>query len=570
MKCKLTGKDIRDNYVLELLSERGITDIPAFLYPNQSLLSAPELLDNMEEGAILLEEVIRNRGRIALIVDSDVDGFTSAAILINFLEKAGPNAEIDYFLHKEKQHGLDDFVDFFEEEGQQYSLIITPDAGTNDFESHERLKKRGLRFLVIDHHMLDGEISNATVMINNQTSPNYPNKSLSGAGVVFQFCRFLDKRWGLAAADDFIDLAALGIVADMMDMRVLENRYIAHEGFRNIKNPFFQALVEKQAYSMGGKVNPTTVSWYISPLINAMIRVGSQEEKERMFQAFLDGEQLVVSRKRGAKGALEKIAIESARECTNARTKQNSIKNKALTNIEKRIKEYNLLDNQILFVRLEKEDDFPPELNGLVAMTLAQQYQRPAIVARLGSDGFNKGSIRGLNESPLPSFKNFLWDSGFFEFVQGHDNAAGMSINDDNLTAFHEYANSELADMNFTEKMFNVDFIRTPQDDDLSDLISSVATLEEIWGQGNLPPLILIDNIELQLDEIQIMGAKQNTLKFNVNGVAFIKFYATDFIESLKGLDSIRLRIIGEPKINEYQGYKNNQILIREYEIIEG
>jgi hypothetical protein len=65
------------------------------------------------------------------------------------------------------------------------------------------------------------------------------------------------------------------------------------------------------------------------------------------------------------------------------------------------------------------------------------------------------------------------------------------------------------------------------------------------------------------------MGAKQNTLKFNVNGVAFIKFYATDFIESLKGLDSIRLRVIGEPKINEYQGYKNNQILIREYEIIE-
>ena len=76
----------------------------------------------------------------------------------------------------------------------------------------------------------------------------------------------------------------------MMSMLEYENQYIIQIGFKNIKNFFFKYLIEKQDYSMGGKINPITVAFYITPMLNAMIRVGSMEEKERLFLAFIDGE----------------------------------------------------------------------------------------------------------------------------------------------------------------------------------------------------------------------------------------------------------------------------------------
>ena len=104
-------------------------------------------------------------------------------------------------------------------------------------------------------------------VVNNQISPNYKNKELTGAGVTYQFCRYLDQINGTNYVEDLIDLAALGICGDMGSVLELENRYFMKTGFNNIKNKFFKALVEKQDYSMGSVVNPTTVAFYIVPLI---------------------------------------------------------------------------------------------------------------------------------------------------------------------------------------------------------------------------------------------------------------------------------------------------------------
>lgn len=147
----------------------------------------------------------------------------------------------------------------------------------------------------------------------------------------------------------------------------LENRWIIKNGLNNIKNYFFKILIEKQSYSMGGEVTPMTVAFYIVPLVNAMIRVGTMEEKERLFMAFIDGHQMVPCNKRGAKGTFEEVAVESARECTNARTRQNKILDEMVNAFEIKIHKYNLLENKVLFIRLEEDDDYPAVLNGLVA-----------------------------------------------------------------------------------------------------------------------------------------------------------------------------------------------------------
>ena len=578
MKCKLVNKDIRENYTNELLIERGLSreELDYFLnVPDDSALQNPINLDYIEQAADLFEEitVLSNQWAIAIVVDSDVDGFTSAAIFIQYLRKFNPVVEIIPILHKGKGHGLSDTYEEIIEHNitgfENIKYVVLPDAGSNDFDYIEKLgNELGIKCLILDHHIVepDTHFSNYAVIVNNQLSPLYKNKDLCGAGVTWQFCRYYDSLKGTNYADEYIDLAALGIVSDMMSMLSLENRYIVHTGFNNINNYFFKALCEKQSFSMGGKVNPISVAFYITPLINAMIRAGAEDEKQRCFQAFIDGHALVPSQKRGAKGTFEEVAIESARECTNARAKQNRVLDKAVEELEIKIHKYNLLENKILFIRLDDED-FPPELNGLCAMKLAAKYQKPTIVARLNDEGEIKGSSRGLNESELTSFKNFMDESGYFTFTAGHDNACGIGIMDKNLAAFHAYANEALANVDFGESWYEVNFERIAADTDIEDIIYDITSHDDIWGQGNNEPLIHIKDINITNKDIQVMGKNADTVKIVKFGIAYMKFHAKEMIEELKQYNEIKLEVVGRANLNEWMGHYTPQIFISNYQI---
>lgn len=582
MKTKLVNKDIRQNYTEELLKERGVNEeyLPYFLgQPDSSLLQDPRAFDNIYEGYQMFKEILllNPNQRILLVVDSDVDGFTSSAIMYSYLKKVKPDLHIDYILHEGKGHGLSDLMDKIIEDDLKNELelryIILPDSSSNDYIFHEQLGTLGIKCLILDHHIVeeDTKFSEYAVIINNQLSENYINKDLCGAGVAWQFCRYCDSREGTTYADDLIDLAALGIISDMMSVLSPENRYIIYEGLGNIKNYYFLALCEKQSFSMGGKLNPTTIAFYITPLINALIRVGTMDEKRRCFEAFIDGHQMVPSQKRGAKGTYEEVAIESARECTNARAKQNRILDKAVEELEIKIFKYDLLENKILFVRLE-EEDFPAELNGLTAMKLAAKYKRPTIVARLNDEGYDRGSSRGLNESALKSFKEFMNESGYFEYTAGHDNACGISILDKNLHDFHDYANQALADVDFGENWYEVNFERFAADPDLVPLIYDLAAHEDIFGQHNPEPLIHVTDINLKRNDIAVIGKNADTIRIEKFGVTYLKFHAKEMIEQLAAVpsDSIKLEIVGRANLNEFAGRITPQIFITDFQIDDG
>ena len=357
MKAKLINENFTENYVINLLKFYGIKDIENYLNPDFNMLQSPLNLDNIHEGYELLKSKCENNEHILIIVDSDVDGFTSAAIVYQYIKKIYPDIEISYLLHTGKQHGLQDHIDYLLE-NPIYGLVILPDSSSNDKEYHDQLAKFNISCLILDHHLTDVELSDNAVIINNQISSKYSNKDLTGAGIAYQFCRYLDKMYNVEYADYFIDLAALGINGDMGSLLDIENRYIIKTGFENIQNFFFKSLIEKQSFSMGGKVNPITVAFYIVPLINAMIRVGSMEEKDRLFRAFIDGTVMVPSNKRGAKGTEELLAVESARECTNARARQNRDLDKIMELLEIKIHKLGLLENKILFIELD-EENFP-------------------------------------------------------------------------------------------------------------------------------------------------------------------------------------------------------------------
>lgn len=571
MKCRLVNDIITDNYTERLLAARGVESVTDYLNPSDEFLIDPRLLNNIEKGAELYNKVVEANGKILLIVDSDVDGFTSAAIIYQYTKRLNPEIEIDYWLHSGKQHGLQDHIKKLLEEGHEYDLIILPDSSSNDYDYHEGLKEVHTPCLVIDHHLSDIELSDNAIVINNQLSPGYVNKDLTGAGVVYQFCRYLDMISGRDWADDYVDLAAWGVIGDMGSVLQLENRALIVKGLKNIKNPFFKALIEKQDYSMGGKVNPVSVAFYIVPLVNAMIRVGSMEEKERLFIAFIDGNRLIPCLKRGAKGTMERAAVESARECTNARAHQNKIKEAAVDRLEAKIYKYDLLSNKVLLVRLDEDDDFPAELNGLVAMQLSAKFKKPTIVARLNDEGYVRGSARGLSASELEDFRQFLLGSGYFEYALGHANAFGCSIPNNQLKVFHDYANEQLKDIDFGEDFYDVNFETFASSPSVSAMIKDIANHEGIWGQGNATPLIHVKDIYLNPSDYQVIGKTNDTLKWTVNGVTYIKFHAKDLIEELRSYNStVKVDVVGEANLNEWMGNITPQIMITGYEIKKG
>lgn len=567
MKYRLVNDNFKNNYGENLLKARGVEDVELFLHPDENCLQDPINLNNIEKGAKLLVETINAKGRILIVVDSDTDGFTSAAIIYQYIHRLDPEIEIEYLLHEGKQHGLEDHINTILDSGKAYNLIILPDSSSNDLDYHEQLKGICLPCLVLDHHLTDVEISSNAIIINNQLSPNYKNKELTGAGVVYQFCRYLDRLLNHNYADDYVDLAALGIIGDMGSMLTLENRYLSIKGLGNIKNFLFKSILDKQSFSTGGKINPITVAFYVVPLINAMIRVGTMPEKMRLFEAFIDGTKKIPSGKRGAKGTLEYAAIEAVRECTNARTRQNKTLDEAVERLEIKVFKHDLLENKILFVRLDDDDDFPAVLNGLCAMKLSTKFKKPTIVARLNDQGYIRGSARAVSNSPLPNLKSFFTDSGFFEYAMGHEGAHGISIANKNLSTFHEWANKELAEVNFGEGVYDVNFVRAAADKDIENIVFDLAQYEDTWGQNNPEALIYVHDLNITRNDYQVMGKNNDTLKITKFGVSYMKFHAKELIEELEQMDEIKINLIGKPNVNEWMGRQSAQVFIEAYEL---
>ena len=136
---------------------------------------------------------------------------------------------------------------------------------------------------------------------------DYPTKSLSGVGMVYKFCSYIDKLLGTHDAEEFIDLATLGIIADVVPLKDFETKRIIDKGIAQVRNPFIKTMVTKNSFSIGSELTPTGIAFYIAPYVNAAIRVGDLEDKMLLFESMLDYKayQLVPSTKRGCRNEME-------------------------------------------------------------------------------------------------------------------------------------------------------------------------------------------------------------------------------------------------------------------------
>lgn len=541
------------------------------------------MLDNIEDGAKMLIKHISAGHKVLIQVDSDVDGYTSAAHLINYLNCLFPSFvqnNIYYRLHNGKEHGIiPDTVP------GDVKLVIAPDSSSNDYDEHALLKKRGVDILVIDHHEAD-QISQNACIINNQLC-DYPTKSLSGVGVVFKFCSYIDDLMGTDYADLFLDLVALGMIADMMDLRDFETKHLINKGLKHPRNPFFNLMVQKNAYSLGDTLTPVGVAFYIAPYINATVRMGAHDEKMTLFESMLDfrAYEKIPSTKRGCKGQMETRVEQACRNCTNIKSRQTKARDAALENIENIIKSKNLLDNKILAVKLDPEHSTDKNLTGLIANQLMAKYQRPVlllnkvvkeedVISVLGEkltlyQTSWEGSGRGYDKSKFDNLREYLKETGLVMYAEGHANALGVGILDQNFDTFVKYSNEALANFDFTP-CYKVDFIYQADDFNGNDIIE-IAELKGIWGQGVDEPFIALENVRVAANNVVLMSADRNpTLKITLpNGTSLIKFKSSqEEFERLQSTGFFTLNVVGRCERNIWNGRVTPQIIIEDYEVI--
>ena len=184
-------------------------------------------------------------------------------------------------------------------------------------------------------------------------------------------------------------------------------------------------------------------------------------------------------------------------------------------------------------------------------MKLCAKYNKPTFVGRICPDENVKGSIRNSSNSELKSFKSYLDSTGLCSYVQGHDSASGCGIPITNIEKLLEVSNKDLAQYNFKESCFEVNFERDANDGDICHLIFDICSYNNIYGQGFNEPLIYITNVPI--NNVKIMGASKDTLKISYNGIDYLKFKASTMIEDLERNDCT-LNLICRANINEYAG----------------
>ena len=574
----------------QILYNRGISLNQIHHYLNTSDLDINSFdglgIENLKSAAAALVSTIQNKKNMLIVVDSDCDGYTSSAILLNYLYDLFPSFienNVKYYIHEGKEHGLLDVMNYINE--HDFDLIILPDSSSNDYGYHKELHQNGKKIIILDHHEAE-YISPYAIIINNQLS-DYPNKDFSGAGITWQFCRFLDKLLGINNSDNYIDLVALGNCGDMMSLKSIETKHIINKGFKNIQNPFFYYMADKNSYSLGDKLTPMGVAFYIVPFINAMQRSGNLEEKELLFKSMLKYEafKIIPSTKRGCKGQTEKLVEQAVRTAINVKNRQTRAQDAGMELLENKIISDNLLEHKVLLFLLEP-GEIDKNIAGLIANKMMAKYQRPCCILTkveeieesiiLTSNPPQEykyityqGSARGCDKVGINNFKDICTETKCIMYAEGHQGAFGLGIEESQINSFIKETDRILKDMS-DEPIYYVDYIYNGIDVS-SQAILDIASLDDLWGKDMDEPMVAIHDLKINEKMITLMSPdKKPTLKIILpNKVSLIKFNSSqEEYENLCSEGYIAIDVVGRCNQNIWMNYVNTQILIDDYEII--
>jgi len=563
-KYDVLGK-IRFGFELEdILKLKGVKDIESFLNPTIENTESELLFENIEKARDVFVKHIKNQSIIDLLIDCDVDGFTSASNIYQYVKRINQNIKIRCFIHKGKIHGLSEFVDAMCEDDSK--LIIVPDAGSGNVKECEKLIEGGKDVIILDHHKIDAS-DNPAIVINNQLSDKVTDKAMTGVGITYKFTKILDKYYGVSYADDYLDLVALGMIGDRANVMNLQTRFLILKGLEQIrnktnKNKLISILVDAQMYSMNNKITINGIGFYVCPLINSMIRLGEYEDKCYMFEALCNSDKML-DRKVREKGVVNMTIQEYIlKACQSSNRKQKKITEESTVVLSEEIKKFNM--DKLPILVCNARDDVNTNSTGLIANRLADQYQRPCLLMRRKGN-ICKGSGRGSDKCEILDFNQWCKDTGLFNKVKGHPDAFGCEINFENTNKLFSLLSTMQKIDEPTYHVYNVYDANQIHD----QIIKNVAKYDFVWGNNISEPIFLIKKIPCNKYNFYLLGSKQNKIEFTYHNIKFIKQTRGNSLASLyKEIvsigDNFEFDIIGRFSI-DYKSSKAAQVLVEDW-----
>ena len=557
-KESLTG-DLLDDIIL-----RGTDDIDFHISPTDKyILDVSELNSEpiFKKGVELLLKHIKKGSKIALPVDPDLDGYTSASVFVKAMKEL--NVNIDALIDEGKTHGLTDNI--MNDIIGNYDLVIIPDAGSNDIEQHQTLLDNEIDFIVLDHHEVKDEVvdklntSDNGIVINNQLLDI--NKNYTGVGMVYIFLKYVNFLENLNLdIDKYLDLVALGAIGDVSNVADKEIRYYVTKGLNNITNPFIKATMERKGLK---EMTGRDASFSIISMVNAVTRVGSVKEKKSLFDAIVSDSTettaVEVRKKNKSTGKFDKIPTEMTvhdiivKKCESIKTKQDKIVKEAMKKVEY------IHDNNVIIGLLD--EDVPSSITGLIAMKISDKHRKPAMIGKKYEDVL-AGSLRapdGLD------FKGILTMSNLFNFASGHASAAGWGINASNLEKLYKYLD-ECDFSNNIEYMVDKLYSKPIEYD-----IYTIEMDKHVFGGAVKFPIMGYKSIKFNKKCITTRGS---VTTFFDNGVSFVLFNSPDDIQqeiedSLDEKGNLTMDLVGEPRVQKFGNKETPQIIIKDYEFLE-
>ena len=593
MRCNYkiisANPDIR-NIKAQILRNRGIEDVTGYLNLGTHVLHDPKLLGEPElhEFWLSVEDAFISGRKVLVLVDTDCDGYCSGAMMYGYLTRFLEIENIEYILNKNKKHGLcPDVMKQLNNAdlGDKRGLLIIPDAGTNDVEQCRELMER-YEIYIVDHHPAEAdengnEIENPYAVVINPQTCDYPNKNLCGAAVVYKVLQYFDEKYGQSWANTYLDLMAVAMIADVMDLRDPESRFLTTRGLMNVENKMLKAIIERNAYSISNTNNPNAidVAFYVSPILNACIRTGSDEEKDNLFRALLEADNGQTFKYKPRKSAKnpdpveidEDFYVHVARISANLKSsKQDKPCQKELDNVVDFLDKRK--DTKLIVLR---KDDFDYELIGVLANKVANTIMKPTIILKRFEETpegvVYKGSARNFKNSYIENLKNIVNDSGLAIMAAGHKNAFGIEIYGHNVNALIDYVEEVYKDCD-SSKTYYVDYVidgGIPY-----SICREVYEMRSLFSNFVEAPFVAATNVEVPASEVKVLAAQNGNLRFEftVNDVSYIKFKLDDSDEVLQLMDEVddgawlKFDLVGKPNMTYYGGHATPQVIIDDYD----
>ncbi len=538
--------------VARVLYNRGIIekeDVKRFLYPKTDYLLDAFLLKDMSIAVQRVIQALREREKILIYGDYDVDGITAVSLLYLFLKDLG--GEIVYYIPDRSSEGYGISIAGIEEASKLgCSLIISVDCGITSVEEVEHAHLANIDIIISDHHEPGEQLPSALAVLDpKRLDDDYPFKDLAGVGVAYKLAQGIVEQLGLHKSyiEKYLDLVAIGSAADIVPL-IGENRILVKIGLDKLNTngqEGLTALIRTAGLNLGS-VDVSQVIYGLAPRINAVGRLGHAQPAVEL---------LITRNQQYA------FKIASILEEENRQRREIDLKtlNEALSIIEYEF------DPQNDYVIVLASADWHPGVIGIVASRLIEKYYRPTVMITI-EDDIGKGSARSIPNFDLhlalKSCSDLLLQYG------GHKYAAGLTIYKSKIpefkVRFNEVAKSMLKPEDLIPKIKIDDELEI---DELNSELTRMLSMLAPFGPKNSKPCFISQNLEV-FGSPRIVG--NNHLKFRVrkDGCVFdaIAFNRAEDTQYIKNGDHIDL--VYNIEENVWMDRSTIQMLVRDFKLV--